>query len=174
MFNLCLLKQFHSSPPWSDIFHWVGVIFWSTECEPRLNWLPNIFVTHWSAMNISNFKNSIFLYSQTLIKLFIYDLFNDTFINSDYAASYCQWIMNYNECGRRSQWPRGLMHELSSPAGTLGSWVLIPLKAWMSVCFYSVFVLFCMYVADPSSKESYRLCIWSRNWRNGQNPTKGL
>jgi hypothetical protein len=30
---------------------------------------------------------------------------------------------------------------MSSPAGTLGSWVRIPLKAWMSVCVYSVFVL---------------------------------
>jgi hypothetical protein len=51
----------------------------------------------------------------------------------------------------RSQWPRGLRHELSS-------------LAWMSVCVYSVFVFFCVYVealqqADPPSKESYRLCI---------------
>jgi hypothetical protein len=30
----------------------------------------------------------------------------------------------------------------SSLAGTLGSWVLISLKAWMSVCVYSVFMLF--------------------------------
>jgi hypothetical protein len=30
---------------------------------------------------------------------------------------------------------------LSSPAQTLGSWVWIPLKAWMFVCVYSVFVL---------------------------------
>jgi hypothetical protein len=34
----------------------------------------------------------------------------------------------------------------------------------MSMCVYSVFVLFCVYVAvlrraDPPSKESYRLCI---------------
>jgi hypothetical protein len=29
----------------------------------------------------------------------------------------------------------------SSPARRLGSWVRIPLKAWMSVCVYSVFVL---------------------------------
>jgi hypothetical protein len=29
---------------------------------------------------------------------------------------------------------RGLRHEPSSPARTLGSWVRIPLKAWMSVC----------------------------------------
>jgi hypothetical protein len=27
--------------------------------------------------------------------------------------------------------PRGLRHEMSSLARTLGSWVLIPLKAWM-------------------------------------------
>jgi hypothetical protein len=41
----------------------------------------------------------------------------------------------------RSQWPRGLRHELSSLTRTLGSWVRIPLKVWMSVCVYSVFVL---------------------------------
>jgi hypothetical protein len=29
---------------------------------------------------------------------------------------------------RRSQWPRGLSHELSSPAPTLRSWVRIPLR----------------------------------------------
>jgi hypothetical protein len=44
----------------------------------------------------------------------------------------------------RSQWPRGLRHELSSLARTLGSWVRIPLKAWMSVCLYSVCMLFCV------------------------------
>jgi hypothetical protein len=47
---------------------------------------------------------------------------------------------------------------------TMGSWVRIPLEACMSVCVYSVFVLFCVYVAalqraDPPSKESYWLCI---------------
>jgi hypothetical protein len=36
----------------------------------------------------------------------------------------------------RSQWLRGLRHELSSPARTLGSWVQIPLEAWMSVCAF--------------------------------------
>jgi hypothetical protein len=44
----------------------------------------------------------------------------------------------------RSQWPRGLRHEQSSSALTLESWVLNPLKAWMSVCVYSVVVLFCV------------------------------
>jgi hypothetical protein len=40
----------------------------------------------------------------------------------------------------RSQWTRDLRLELSSLAWTLGSWVRIPLKAWMFVCVYSVFV----------------------------------
>jgi hypothetical protein len=78
---------------------------------------------------------------------------------------------------RRSQWPRGVRHELSSLARMLGSWVRIPLKAWMSVCFYSVFVLFFVKVAalrqaDPPLKESYRLYIGLRNWKSGQGPTK--
>jgi hypothetical protein len=63
----------------------------------------------------------------------------------------------------RSQSPRRLRQELSSLARTLGSWVGIPLEAWMSVCVYSVFVLFCVYVAalrraDPLSKES-TVCV---------------
>jgi hypothetical protein len=39
----------------------------------------------------------------------------------------------------RSRWPRGLRYELSSLARTLGSWVRIPLEAWLSV--FSAFVL---------------------------------
>jgi hypothetical protein len=39
---------------------------------------------------------------------------------------------------RRSQWPRIARHEMPSLARTLGSWVRIPLKAWMSVCVYSL------------------------------------
>jgi hypothetical protein len=35
----------------------------------------------------------------------------------------------------RSQWSRGVRHELSSPVRTLGSCVRIPLEAQMSVCF---------------------------------------
>jgi hypothetical protein len=44
----------------------------------------------------------------------------------------------------RSQWPRGLRHELCSPARTLGSWVRISFEAWMSVYFYSVCVVLCV------------------------------
>jgi hypothetical protein len=32
----------------------------------------------------------------------------------------------------RLQWPRGLRHKMTSPTRTLGSWVRILLKAWMS------------------------------------------
>jgi hypothetical protein len=68
----------------------------------------------------------------------------------------------------RSQWPRGLRHELSSSAQTLGSWVRIALEARMSMCFYSAFVLSCVQVsalrrAHPPFKESYRQRKRSRN-----------
>jgi hypothetical protein len=68
----------------------------------------------------------------------------------------------------RSQWPRGLRHELSSLARTLASWVRIPLKAWKSLCVCDVFVSFCLQVAalrraHPPSKKSYRLCI-THSW----------
>jgi hypothetical protein len=39
----------------------------------------------------------------------------------------------------RSNWRRGLTHELSSPAQTLRSWVRIPFEALVSVC-----ALFCV------------------------------
>jgi hypothetical protein len=79
---------------------------------------------------------------------------------------------NFRACARsrRSQWPRGLRHEPTSSARTLGSWVRIPLEEWMFVCVYSVCVVMCVRRADPPSKESYRLCIGSRNWKSGQGP----
>jgi hypothetical protein len=65
-----------------------------------------------------------------------------------------------------SQWQRGLRHEPSSAARTLGSWVRIPLKAWMfGVCMrlFCVCVVLCvgsgLATAGASSKESYRLYI---------------
>jgi hypothetical protein len=79
----------------------------------------------------------------------------------------------------RIRWSPGLRQELSSLTRMLRSCVRILLKAWMSVCVYSLFVLFCVQIADlrladPQSKESYRLCIGLRNWKSGQGPTKGL
>jgi hypothetical protein len=62
----------------------------------------------------------------------------------------------------RSQLPRGLRHELSSLAQTLGS-----NHTWgmdIYVHLFCISVLSCVQVAalrwsDPSFKESYRLCI---------------
>jgi hypothetical protein len=48
-----------------------------------------------------------------------------------------------------------LRRELSSPARTLGSWVRTSLKAWMSVCFYSV-LLSCVLVAALQRADSCR------------------
>jgi hypothetical protein len=79
----------------------------------------------------------------------------------------------------RSQWPHGLTHDLPSPAQTLVSWVQIPLKAWMFMCFYSVFVPFYVHVAalrwaDPPSKESCRLCNKIRKLKKWPRSNKGL
>jgi hypothetical protein len=47
----------------------------------------------------------------------------------------------------RSQQPRDLRHELFSLARTLGSWVRIPLRAWMfgvCMCLLYVCVFLCL------------------------------
>jgi hypothetical protein len=56
----------------------------------------------------------------------------------------------YNFC-RKLEWmkefriPRRTIRRSQRPlARKLGSWVRIPLKAWIYVCVYSVFVLFCV------------------------------
>jgi hypothetical protein len=79
--------------------------------------------------------------------------------------------ITYDYVGQIKKESRGLRHELSSPTQILGSWVRIPLNIWMSVCVYSVFVLFCVWVAalqwaDSPTKESYRLCIDLRKLKN--------
>jgi hypothetical protein len=77
----------------------------------------------------------------------------------------------------QSQWPCGLRHELFSLARTLGSWVWISLKAWMSVlCEFILFFLCvgCSLVMGWSPVQGVLLlCIGSRNWKSGQGPTKG-
>jgi hypothetical protein len=58
------------------------------------------------------------------------------------------------------QWPRGLRHEVSVLAQTLGSWFRISLDSWLSVQFSPVFVLpLALRRADPPTKESYRLPV---------------
>jgi hypothetical protein len=62
------------------------------------------------------------------------------------GISYYDGIRNQYRIGLRgrSRWPRGLRHELSSPARTLGSWVRTPLEEWMFACVYSMFALSCV------------------------------
>jgi hypothetical protein len=75
----------------------------------------------------------------------------------------------------RSYWLRGLRHEPSSLARTLGSWDQIPINVRMSVC---VCVNLCvgnvLAMGWSPSKESYRLCIGSRNWKSGQVQQKAV
>jgi hypothetical protein len=52
--------------------------------------------------------------------------------NQLHRFSFCSVFSNY-----RSQWPRALT------ALTLGSWVRIPLEAWMLVCLFCVCVVLC-------------------------------
>jgi hypothetical protein len=83
----------------------------------------------------------------------------------------------------RSEWPRGLRHELSSHARKLGSWVCIQLGALMSVRVYCVLVLSCVHVealqqAESTSKELCRSYTGLGNWGGGgergcQDQTKG-
>jgi hypothetical protein len=72
-------------------------------------------------------------------------------------------IMQYIH-SRRSQWPWGLRHEMSSPARTLGSWVRIPLKEWMSICVYSVFVRLRPCDGLIPRPRSPTDCLRLRNW----------
>jgi hypothetical protein len=82
-----------------------------------------------------------------------------------------QNILCYWSFTSRSRWPRGLRHELFSLARMLGSWVRIPLKAWMSVCVCVRYRPCDGLITCPRSPivDVKRL----RNWRRVQGPTKG-
>jgi hypothetical protein len=74
--------------------------------------------------------------------------------------------------------PRGIRYEQSSSARTLGSWVRIPLEAWLYVYIYSVFVLF--FCVDSGLATGWFLVQWVlptvyriKKVKSGQGPTKG-
>jgi hypothetical protein len=78
----------------------------------------------------------------------------------------------------RSQWPRGLRHEMFSLTRTLGSWVWIPIKAWMSFCIYFMFVLSCVgmgpcedLIPRPRGPTD---CLRLRNWSETKRFTDAL
>jgi hypothetical protein len=78
----------------------------------------------------------------------------------------------------RSQWPRCLRHELSSPARTLGSWF----ESHSSYWYLCVFILrFCCPVCTQRASDGLIPCLRSltdyikiKNWKSCQSLTKGL
>jgi hypothetical protein len=84
-----------------------------------------------------------------------------TGMSHDADVSFCLFCLMSWFLSWRSWCAAALRHELSSLARTLGSWVRIPLKSWMSV-FAFILCLCCSVAAlrraNHSSKESYRLC----------------
>jgi hypothetical protein len=98
----------------------------------------------------------------------------------DCSLQKCGSFLHYTFlCGsticRRSQWPRDLRHEPSSPARTLGLWVRIPFKGMdVYVCLFCVCVVLCVGSGLATGWSPvqgvlptvYRL----RNWKSGQGP----
>jgi hypothetical protein len=82
----------------------------------------------WQHFNEGSIKSDIksIMVSQYFPKLVFFKQVCILFHLRHYKHSYTSY-----RC--RPRWPRGLRHELSSLARTLGSWVRISLKAWMSV-----------------------------------------
>jgi hypothetical protein len=72
----------------------------------------------------------------------------------------------------RSQYPGGLRHELSSLARTLGSWVRIPLKAWIFGVYMRLFCVCVVLCVGGGLATSWSLVCekWLRNWIRGQGP----
>jgi hypothetical protein len=60
----------------------------------------------------------------------------------------------------RSQWPRGLRHELSSPAPTLGSWVRIPLRHGC-LCVFCVRIIWVETTNKKPNMNSLKLAEWA-------------
>jgi hypothetical protein len=110
-------------------------------------------------MTISNLGYESVHWIQPAQGSFLWRILVNTVMHVEVSHNGVKFFTEINVLERRSQWP---------PAQTLGSWSRIPLEAWMSVCVYSVFVLFCVQVAasrraDFPSLESYRLSIRLRN-----------
>jgi hypothetical protein len=100
----------------------------------------------------ARFTNQLTNFSTILYTLYEYRRYNIVSFNRSLLKvaiyEYSAYKYSIIVCVKTAdQWPRGLRHELSSPAQTQGSEVRIPLEAWMFVCFYSVFVLSCVQVA---------------------------
>jgi hypothetical protein len=125
--SVLILRQ--SSPVYSFTFYYFG-----TSCNIVLPSMPKS--SKWFLPSVFNENESKLNYSTTFSGNSSTKFHRTRSAVSDVA------LAEGVTC--RSQWPRSLTHKLSSSAPTLGSWVRIPLKAWMSVCVYFVFVLLCL------------------------------
>jgi hypothetical protein len=79
------------------------------------------------------------------------------------------------QCCVRSQWPRRLRHEPSSPARILGWSVRIPLEAWMSPCaFIHVCIVLCVgsgLATGWSPVQGVLPTVYRfRNWKSSRGP----
>jgi hypothetical protein len=89
--------------------------------------------------------------------------------SEDHSAAVTGEYYSSEDSGSPSQWPRGLKHQLCSTAQTLRLWVRIPLWGMnVYVRLFCIRAVLCLQVealwlADPPSKEFYRLCSRSRN-----------
>jgi hypothetical protein len=71
------------------------------------------------------------------VEVYVHNFFNSALDGGECSASrpgrFTPEIESTLPITCRPQWPRSLRLEMPSLARTLGSWVRIPLKAWMSV-----------------------------------------
>jgi hypothetical protein len=80
------------------------------------------------------------------------------------------YFRRFERCVGQTQWQCGLRHELILLGRTLGSWVRIPLRAWLfSVCVVCAFLCVCVQVERPCDElitrpRSPTDCSRSSNW----------
>jgi hypothetical protein len=148
------------------------IVHWRSWCKSQVLWPIHIYITYIHTYLLV-FGMSNFFFTTLIICGFSQSLQVNTWYNiqwdNDRLLSHISnslsiiiflikgyHMYSWKACCR-SQWPRGLRHGLPSLSRTLGSWVRIPLKLWMSVCAYSVFVLFCCgrLIHRPRSPTDY-------------------
>jgi hypothetical protein len=113
--------------------------------------------------SITLWRNTDWLTDQVITEWMTFSLQGDTTVSTDKMFwtpnKPAQWTLYTFPCPTHlirldlstlifsEKWPRSLRHELCSLARTLGSWVRIPLRAWMfGVCMrlFYVCVILCL------------------------------
>jgi hypothetical protein len=95
-------------------------------------------------------------------------------VTPDLRASQEKFIINVNSISR-SQWPRCLKYELSSLARTLGTWIRIPLKTWMSVCVCVVLCVGRSLATGWSPVQGVLPTVYGwRNWKKRPRSTSAV